>query len=297
MTNEKLFHEKMVKDLLSGKTEQMTSDKKFKFTCERCGSCCWDRGDIIIHPYDLYRMSAGMGMSSGEIMNKYGKIHIGTSSFLPVATIKFNTTYVTEKGMETKKCPFLKRKDDYLICTIHHCKPMVCALSPLGRIIDSIEYNVLYYIPEGQCNFIKNPCENIIKKFVPDIENSEKCFKLQMKFFTDLDLKFDMKAFFDNRNDNFIMFLYNIISSRLYYSADTKKSVVDNVKYNFDLVVDLLTIGAYAVGHRIKIEKKKSKKEDIANIITKITIESHKEHELKTLLNMFWKIEKMEEME
>lgn len=97
-------------------------DDTFYFRCTKCGKCCKERDDIILSPYDLYRMAKYLGKEIEDIINSYTRWHIGESSKLPVVMMRM-------RG-EKRTCPFLDKHK----CRIHEAKPAVCALFPLGRI-------------------------------------------------------------------------------------------------------------------------------------------------------------------
>lgn len=102
---------------------QIGMDEEFKFHCTECGKCCIHREDILLNPRDIYSMSKELGMSPGELFLKYCETYIGDGSRIPIVRIK-------PKG-SVKRCPLLKDRK----CSVHKSKPSVCALFPIGRVL------------------------------------------------------------------------------------------------------------------------------------------------------------------
>ncbi len=96
-------------------------DDTFTFSCNQCGKCCINREDILLNPYDLFRMSHELNMTPLDFHNNYCESYVGDSSLMVVVRLK-------PRG-EIKRCPMLKDRK----CMIHNAKPAVCALYPLGR--------------------------------------------------------------------------------------------------------------------------------------------------------------------
>ena len=93
----------------------------FRFRCLQCGSCCRNREDILLNPYDLHRISKELNLSPAEVLGRYCITYIGESS-------RFSCVLLRPKG-DRKICPLLKKGR----CSVHRNKPTVCALFPLGR--------------------------------------------------------------------------------------------------------------------------------------------------------------------
>ena len=95
--------------------------QSFLFRCHQCGSCCRNREDILLNPYDLHRIAGELKMAPADVVAKYCITYIGESSRLPCVLLK-------PIGNE-KVCPLLQNGK----CVVHKNKPTVCALYPLGR--------------------------------------------------------------------------------------------------------------------------------------------------------------------
>ncbi|EOS20907.1 hypothetical protein C806_04715 [Lachnospiraceae bacterium 3-1] len=68
-------------------------------------------------------MSRELGMSPEKLVKKYCEVYAGEDSRVPIVRVK-------PKG-HVKRCPLLKDRK----CSVHKSKPSVCALFPIGRIL------------------------------------------------------------------------------------------------------------------------------------------------------------------
>ena len=88
-------------------------DDAFSFHCTMCGKCCINREDIILNPYDLYRVVKALNKTPAEVAAEYCDIYLGGSSKMVILRLK-------PVGAE-KRCPLLKGTK----CTVHSGKPTV----------------------------------------------------------------------------------------------------------------------------------------------------------------------------
>ncbi len=121
-------------------SHKMRLDDTFQFHCKACGKCCKNREDVLLTPYDLFRIARYLGRASAEIVDKYCDAYIGPDSHLPVVWIR--------PVPPDNSCPFLRNKK----CIVHQDKPMVCAAYPLARITQPGEPAPFYVLQPG------NPC-------------------------------------------------------------------------------------------------------------------------------------------
>lgn len=96
-------------------------DDKFRFSCKQCGKCCTEREDILLTPFDLFRLSKKLNMTPNDFVEKYGETYIGDSSRMVIVRLK-------PRG-SIRRCPLLKDRK----CSVHDAKPRVCAMFPIGR--------------------------------------------------------------------------------------------------------------------------------------------------------------------
>ena len=97
-------------------------DTEFRFKCRRCGKCCIHQ-DTIIFNADIYNIARKKGMTMQQVIDTYTEVYIGSNSRIPVVHLLSNGP----KGA----CPLLEDSR----CSVHDCKPTVCALFPLGRVV------------------------------------------------------------------------------------------------------------------------------------------------------------------
>ena len=127
-------------EILAGMLER---DDSFKFRCTKCGRCCKNREDILLTPFDMYRISAYLQQSPSSVLHDYCICYIGNTSKLPAVILR---SVGTERA-----CPFLKNDS----CSIHSAKPSVCALFPLGRAaaadVSGKDTRVFYFLQPVNC--------------------------------------------------------------------------------------------------------------------------------------------------
>ena len=102
-------------------------DEPFRFKCSptvTCfNECCRDLNQFL-YPYDILRLKNGLGLSSGEFLERYTTQHIGPESGLPIVALK--TTDAVELT-----CPFVTEKG----CSVYPDRPASCRTYPLVRTI------------------------------------------------------------------------------------------------------------------------------------------------------------------
>ena len=111
-----------------GRTEEierqlMDLDSEFRFKCRKCGKCCKYQNTILFNTRDIFNIAHKFQMTMEAVINEYAETYIGSASKIPVV-------HMVPRG-QNAVCPFLKGS----LCSIHDCKPTVCALFPLGRVV------------------------------------------------------------------------------------------------------------------------------------------------------------------
>lgn len=110
-------------DMLVAMKNVLAPGQSFQFHCDLCGNCCRNRKDILLNPFDLFRIAGQLGTNPKDIVEHYCTVYVGDSSRFPVVLL-------LPVGND-EACPFLKNNR----CSVHANKPTVCALFPLGRSI------------------------------------------------------------------------------------------------------------------------------------------------------------------
>ncbi len=103
-------------------TNLLDLDFEFRFKCRRCGKCCIHQDMIIFNARDIFNIAKKKGMTMQQVVEAYTEVYIGRNSRIPIIHLLSNGP----KGA----CPLLENGR----CSVHDCKPTVCALFPLGRV-------------------------------------------------------------------------------------------------------------------------------------------------------------------
>lgn len=129
--------------------------------CKGCSACCRGMGDsIVLDPYDVWQMSAGLGETFEELMK--GKIALGVVDGMILPHLDMDDG--------TLGCPFLNEAGR---CKIHAFRPGICRLFPLGRFYEEDEFK--YFLQIHECK--KTSRSKIkVKKWIdtPDLRQYEK---------------------------------------------------------------------------------------------------------------------------
>lgn len=128
-------------------------DSEFHFKCRRCGKCCKNQDTIMFNTRDIYNIAHKLGKTMLEVVEEYAEVYIGHSSRIPIVHM-----VPTGPG---RSCPLLKDGR----CSVHDCKPTVCALFPLGRVaisqkkddgnVDPHSFKIRYIINDITCGSAK----------------------------------------------------------------------------------------------------------------------------------------------
>jgi Fe-S-cluster containining protein len=103
--------------------ESLSLDSRFTFRCHAGLSCfnqCCRTPTIILSPYDLLRLKQCLGVTSGELLQRYTRQEIDPQSGLPLV---FLDPFRSEDG----GCPFLGANG----CTVYTHRPAACRLFPI----------------------------------------------------------------------------------------------------------------------------------------------------------------------
>ena len=116
-----------------------TRESPFAYACQGCGRCCHDK-TIRVGPYEVARLAATLGVTTGEVLRDY----------------------VTEDGATLQRirdgaCVFLNGRD----CSVHGGRPLVCRTYPLGRVLsrDDGEEVIVELRPHPQSEGVYGQCD------------------------------------------------------------------------------------------------------------------------------------------
>ena len=122
-------------------------DDTFRFHCTCCGKCCVDREDILLPPRDVYRLAKELNLDPVSFFHQYCETYIGGNSRIPIVRLK--------PVGNAKRCPLLHKRK----CMVHHAKPSVCALYPLGRFLEVKKQDGQDKLPEPKIRYLLQPCD------------------------------------------------------------------------------------------------------------------------------------------
>ena len=163
----KSFSEKRMAEIEKLMEHPLNADDKFLFRCKQCGGCCRDRNDILLSPFDIYRMAKQIDKLPEDVIYDYGHVYIGQTSKIPLVSLKMRA--------DNNECPFLKNGR----CKIHKGKPAACALFPLGRFAarkDENNVRISYILQPVDCGARDE--EHTVREWMRgfDLEESEQYF-------------------------------------------------------------------------------------------------------------------------
>lgn len=133
-------------------------DDTFYFTCKACGKCCKHREDILLNPYDLFRIASYLGRTPREIIQRYCEGYEGHTSHFPVVRVV--------PVPPDNAYPFLRNKK----CAVYAKKPTVCRVHPLARMFT--EEGASKYLMNGSnCRYEPTPIT--VREWIADIASEE----------------------------------------------------------------------------------------------------------------------------
>jgi uncharacterized protein len=105
----------------------IAADARFAFDCRpgvACfNACCRDLNQVLT-PYDVLRLTRGLGLRSGEFLRRYTLCRTGPGSGLPVVSL------IPGDPAELT-CPFLSHSG----CRVYRDRPSSCRTYPLVRLV------------------------------------------------------------------------------------------------------------------------------------------------------------------
>ena len=106
--------------------------------CKGCCDCCKGMGDsVILDPYDVCRLSRGLGKQPQELIGTVLELGVSDGNILP---------HLMMKGKE-ESCVFLNEEGR---CSVHAIRPGFCRLLPLGRYYteDGVKYIIFFFFKQ-----------------------------------------------------------------------------------------------------------------------------------------------------
>lgn len=173
----------------------------YRFSCTLCANCCTGDQQVLLTPYDLYKM--------GRFLHLHNSRQLFDEGWVKLVKGEHDVwrPQILFKNKPFKYCPFLTNelnKDGKLIgrCQLHPAnKPLVCAMAPVGRIVDTNKNTdeFVFIKPAPDCPGINSRRENRLEDL---LETHRKELDYQWQFFELLDKVRGLKM---NANDSLIM--------------------------------------------------------------------------------------------
>lgn len=212
-------------------------DSEFRFKCRRCGKCCIHQETIIFNARDIYNIARKKGMTMRGVVEAYTETYIGHSSRIPIVHLLSNGP----KGA----CPLLTEDGR---CSVHDCKPTVCALFPLGRVVMGEKFgepienpddlHVKYILTDHNCGSAKkvNTVRSWLSKF--GIPEHDEFFLLWNKVIMSLTPAV-MKLEEAKVAEPVLNMLWNTIYTALYLDYDTSQEFMPQFQATADKLIHL----------------------------------------------------------
>ena len=190
---------------------------KVSFKCNNCGKCCRLRGDIVLYPMDIIRISNFLNISCKDFLEKY-TITLESSTILSQIVIK-------SKNDKFLTCVFLNKKN---MCRIYEVRPIACSNFPF-LILNENTYLVQMV-----------PC-------VQDFNNGSKVIDFLMqnpRFLSEKKLRRELDELISlvNKKCENLEWCKKIIFKFLYLGYNSKKDVVSQVKRRITLIKVLIKL-------------------------------------------------------
>ena len=203
-------------------------DDSFRFHCNACGQCCKNRDDILLNPYDLYRIANHLNIEMGQVIQDYCVWYVGQTSKLPVVTVNIKDT-----------CPFLENNR----CRIHAAKPTVCALYPLGRA--GTEDGIRYIVQDVKCGTDEE--EQTVRSWLSGygLDDSEEWFAKWQS--TIIPLTGRMNAIAEKASERIMNMVAQGLLVALYVNYDREGPFMAQFKENVSKIDGLLTGIEYTI--------------------------------------------------
>ena len=164
-----------------GKNVQFVDlNDEFEFNCNRCGSCCTCRNDILVSPYDVYDLAVALKINCIEVISKYLEPYIGQHSHIPIMVIA---------DTPQRKCPFLEFDTVEMLykCKVDSKKPGPCRTYPFGVVRQTnpktLEPEIVSFIKTDFCKMhggkkitVK---EHIGEDYLKSLDARTESYKLQ----------------------------------------------------------------------------------------------------------------------
>ncbi len=207
-------------------------DDDFSFECQMCGNCCRNRSQpIALMGYDTFNIAKALGVTIGEVFDKYVRVEIGKE-------LPFPTVYLKERL--DSSCSLLRKGK----CMVQQDKPVVCRVYPLGRMYYK---NKFVYFTQNDCCSGSGKNKIKLKDWLENfnLEELDEVSALWTKMFSCCCTHL-MNIVKKNKGQEAVAKFSTRILLSCYLMYDTNKSLMENIENNFEkLRVDFPKIKKY----------------------------------------------------
>jgi len=228
--------EKIVDALLE--LPRLKADDTFHFRCDGCGRCCRNRNDILLNPYDLYRVAKTLGMEAKDVVDQYLTCYVGSDSKIPLIAMRMQG--------EEKVCPLLKDNR----CSVHAGKPSVCALFPLGRMLEMNTDtqkcgDVEYFIQKVNCGYRDEA--HTVREWLSEfgLEDSEAWFAAWQNAVIRLSEK--LIRLYDDIPKNSMEMVFGSLFGILYLHYDDQRTFMEQFEENVHVANGFVEVVAHTI--------------------------------------------------
>lgn len=201
-------------------------DDTFPFSCKACGKCCKNRHDIILTPYDVYRLARYLGRTTTEIISRYCEIYEGEKTHLPVVRVL--------PQPPDNRCPFLRNKK----CSVHTAKPVLCRVYPLSKLSGGERMEVRYYYNNPFCSHRTGSVK--VRDWIADVA-SEESDRAGIVWVAALNcIVRSMQSEYANMSDKTRSGVFDAIFKFIYLPYNTEKDFADQCIKNIKVLRDCL---------------------------------------------------------
>lgn len=224
----------------------------FSFKCTRCGKCCMGyRNDIILNPYDIYKIAKELNISCSNVIEKYCSFHIGEHSNVPIITIDHDKSNGWCKFLE-----FDVKEGGVFGCSVNNSKPGACMNHPIGAVRTSVngKDQTIQYILTDMCEYHEEEEVTVgdwVKKYEESLEEVNKGNELVVVPLNVINTEKFMKILNDPNNDELnisketkelMVHAYTtLIIGNLYCNYDTDRPFIEQADENKKETEDKLT--------------------------------------------------------
>ena len=174
--------------------------------CKGCSACCQNMGEsIVLDPFDIYRLTKGLYLSFEALLEDKIELNVFDGMILP--NLKM--------AGENESCAFLNEDGR---CSIHHIRPGICRLFPLGRFYENGGFQ--YFLQIHECKN-ENRTKVKVKKWIdtPDLKQNDKFILAWHDFVEDIQKKM-MSSSDDELFKKINMFLLQQFYMERYHEED-----------------------------------------------------------------------------